>query len=108
MKDKAISPHSNSNRVIAKCEAIGADEQAFGLREEPDGQNEEHIHKVAKIRQEIVEADLVVFVPSNGHEVAVERQSIFAELAHESKLTQVEQYTNSGSIADMRRSCTQR
>lgn len=71
MKDQAVPPHGNCYSIIAERQTVGADEKAFGLREEPDGQNEEHVDKIAKIRQEVVEANLVVFVPSDRHEIAV-------------------------------------
>jgi hypothetical protein len=41
------------------------------LREDPDGEEEEAVDKVAQVGEEVVEADLVVFVPSQGHEVSL-------------------------------------
>ena len=74
VKDQTVPPHGDRNGIIAKCQTKSADEKALGLREEPDGQDQEHVDKVAKIGKEVVEANLVVLVPSYRHEVAVRRQ----------------------------------
>lgn len=71
VKDQTVPPHSDRNSIVAKRQTVGADEKALGLRKEPDGQDEEHVDKIAKIRQKVVETDLVIFVPSDWHEIAV-------------------------------------
>lgn len=69
---EAIPPHGYGHSVVAECETVGTDEEAFGLREEPDAEDEEEVDEVAHVGEEVVVAYGVVFVPSHGHEVSIE------------------------------------
>ena len=69
VEDKAVPPHHDRDRVIAEAQAIRADEESLGLREEPNAQHHQKVDKVAEICQEVMIADLVVLVPSYWHEV---------------------------------------
>jgi hypothetical protein len=70
VEDETVTPHHDRNRVVAKAQAIRADEKSLGLGEEPNAQHHQKVDKVAQIRQEVVISDLVVLVPSYGHEVS--------------------------------------
>lgn len=70
MKDERVPPHGNSDCIIPKGQAKGADKETLAAREEPDGQDHEQVDKVAQVGQEVVVANLVVCVPPNGHEIA--------------------------------------
>lgn len=69
MEDQRVSPQNNSDGIVAKSQAVCADEQSLAVGEEPNGKNKEQIDEIAEIGQEVVIADLVIFVPSDGHEV---------------------------------------
>lgn len=71
MEDQAVPPHGDGDGVVAEGEAICADEEALGLREEPYGEDQEEVNEVAEVGEKVVEANFVVVVPANWHEVAV-------------------------------------
>lgn len=70
MKHHRVSPHGNRYRIVAICEAVGADEESLRLGGNPDYQQEQQIDKVAEVGQKIMVAPLPISVISDGHEVA--------------------------------------
>ena len=39
VKDHAVAPHGNGDGVVAVGEAVGADEETFGVGKDPDGED---------------------------------------------------------------------
>jgi len=69
VEDKRVPPHSDCDGVVAKGQAVRADEQAFRVREDPDAQHAEQVDEVAQISKKVVVASLVVRVNADRHEV---------------------------------------
>lgn len=69
VENHRISPHSYSNGVVSKCEAVCTDEKTFRVGEEPDCAHAKEVDKIAKIRQEVVIASFVIRIITNRHEV---------------------------------------
>lgn len=69
MEDEGVTPHCDCDCVVAIREAVGADEEAFRAREDPDGEKCEHIDEVAEICQEVVVAAPLVRIEADRHEI---------------------------------------
>lgn len=69
VEDERVPPHSDGDRIVTKCEAVCADEEAFRPREDPYTEHAEKVDEVAEIREEIVQAAALVREEADRHEV---------------------------------------
>lgn len=115
MEDETVPPHRYGYRVVAEGEAVGGDEEAFGVREEPDAEDHEQVDEVAEVGEEVVVADFVVVVPAHGHEVStksrvslVERRIQGLLWCEDVRRTLIALCTSNGSIRASLRSGTRK
>ena len=59
MEDQRVPPHDDCDGVVAHDQAVGAYEESFAVREEPDGHKQEKVDEVTQISEEVVVADQI-------------------------------------------------
>ena len=69
VENQGVPPHDNSDGIVAVCKTVGADEEAFGSGEGPNGKQAERIDEIAEVGEEIVIALAMVGVESDRHEI---------------------------------------
>ncbi len=60
VEDERVAPHDDGDGVVAEGEAEDGGEEALGVGEDPDGEEEEEVDEVAEVGEEVVVAARVV------------------------------------------------